>query len=249
MKYVFIFLSVVALAGIPDCKPKPRTAPATDSAGVEVLLDSVIYTKLASFDIQPDYLGSSAVSPDLRFIALAVDSSVRFTSADEMWIEEWPDDWYAVRSRRILYLFDTGTDSISKLGECEEIINLYLVSTSEPVQPERAEHIEMLVWSPDSKRFLVVKDREAEGVKSQEILVFTPGSPEPSFLDVFPVWLDYMKNRDGAHGTEVRDISWASDSAIKVTFTLAGVEGVPAREGVFDLKSGKAISVKEIQTP
>lgn len=212
----------------------------------EGALDSGVRKRLARHAVVPEHLIFEVPSPDSRYIALGVDSIIRFGPGDEMWPDEWPETWFGVRSRRILYLYDPRADSLVKLTECEEVVNLYLAETSTPIQAERRESLEAVRWSPDSKRLLLLKDREADGVRNQDVLIFTLGEEQPAFLEIFPVWMDLVQGYDGAKGTKVADISWVNDSSVRVVFSILGVESAAPREVIFDIGTGQVISVKEL---
>ncbi|MBN2378981.1 hypothetical protein JXM67_04175 [candidate division WOR-3 bacterium] len=249
---VCIELIIVLLAcGLPGCKGKgidtPRIEPNQEGM-VGSILDSLTIKKLADHAIVPTNLAFKEPSPDSKFIALALDSTVRFGSGDEMWLDEWPSDWFGIRSRKILYLYDPEADTLSALVECEEIVNLYSTKTAAPVHPERWEYFEAVLWSPDSKRLLLVKDREADGIHNQDALIFTLGQDQPAFLDVFPVWMRLQQTYEGSAGTEAVDVSWIGSSQVKIVFSVVGVEGVPALEVLFDGQTGKVISIKELSS-
>lgn len=244
----FIAVLVILGAGCKSKKsePLPDEIP-TDTISV-VILDSGMIVNLKKYFITPDYLIYTEFSPDSVFIALALDSTVRFQEGDELWSEELPGEWYGVRSRKILYLYDPAADTLHQLAQCEEIVNFYEKKTSRPVQTERFEHFAAVKWSPDGSRLLLLKDRRSNGTRDQDVLVFTLGQEQPGFLETFEVWKDLMKAYQGSEGSEVKDISWVDEEKIRVVFAVEGVISAPHREVIFDSRTGKIISSRDLSS-
>ncbi len=218
-----------------------------ESGGVEVKkLEPEVAGKLSGHGISSSHVSFIEYSPDSTCLAVAVDSSIRFGPGDKMWSQELPADWFGIRSRRMIYVFMPAADSIFKVEECEEIVNFYRKSDSLPVMAERWERYGAVIWSPDSKKLLLLKDREAEGLESQDALIFTPGVHDPAFLDLSTVWRQLMMANPGAQGTKVEKITWSPESLITIDISLKGIEPPVKKELVFDASSTRLISNKNI---
>lgn len=232
------------------CKRKPQdigsTEESVDTTKVSVLAPEVL-AHLAEKAIVPDRLAFEVPSPDSRYIALALDSTVRFGPGDEMWSDELPSDWYGVRTHNILYLYDPSADTLNKLAECEEIVNLYDRETSQPVQPERKDKFGAVIWSPDGKNLLLLKERASDGVSEQDVLIFTLGAEEPAFLEVFGVLRQLMRTYPGTKGTKVEEIGWVTEATIRIVFSMRGMPAA-RHEFIFDAQSGKVLSAKKMNS-
>ena len=249
--YLELLLGAAILMAAESCKGKPQEGPvAVDSLDTTLVsaLDSGIIERLAKRSIVPQQLVFEVFSPDSKYLALALDSTVRFGPGDEMWSEELSSDYYAVRTRNILYLYDPLRDTLHRVAECEEVVNFYYKETSQPVQPERKDRFGALLWSPESKKLLLLKDREADGVSEQDALIFTLGEEQPAFLDLFGVWRQLMKSYPGAKGTKVEDIGWLDALTIRLVFSVRGASTAPHHEFIFDVKTGKVLSTKELSS-
>lgn len=207
-------------------------------------IDSDVAGKLAGLGIMPGHITFIEYSPDSSYLAVAVDSIINFGPGDKMWSQELPSDWFGIRSRRMIYIFIPAADSIIKVEECEEIVNFYRKSDSLPVMAERWERYGAVLWSPDSKKLLLLKDREAEGLESQDALIFTLGVRDPAFLDLSTIWRELMMANPGAQGTKVEKITWDAASRITVVLSLKGIEPPVEKELVFDAASTRLISSK-----
>ncbi len=246
---ITLLLAIILATG---CKSRPQdTQAAADSSHVvkKVTLDSRVVARLAVKGIVPEHVLFHVSSPDSRYVAVILDSVVRFGPGDEMWIDELPSNWYGVRNRTILYLYDPSADTLHGLAQCEEVVNFYDAETFKPVQPERKEDFKKVLWSQDSKRLLLLKDRTSDALADQDALIFTLGEDEPSFLDLFGVWRQLMKAYPGARGTQVEIISWVSDSAIKIIFSIRGMPTAPRHEFIFDVRTGKPVSTGRFRPP
>jgi hypothetical protein len=248
--FKFLLAAAIFIAAV-GCKGKPQegriSADSLDTTLVSAL-DSGIIERLAKRSIVPQQLTFEVFSPDSKYLAFALDSTVRFGPGDEMWSQELPSDWYAVRTRNILYLYDPLRDTLHQVAECEEVVNFYYEETSGPVQPERKDRFGALLWSPDSKKLLLLKDREADGVSEQDALIFTLGEEQPAFLDLFSVWRQLMKSYPGAKGTKVEDIGWLDALTIRLVFSVRGASTAPHYEFIFDVGTGKVVSTKELSS-
>lgn len=232
------------------CKRKPQdvgsTGESVDTTRVSVLAPEVL-ARLAERAIVVGQLVFEVPSPDSKYIALALDSTVRFGSGDEMWSDELPSDWYGVRNRNILYLYDPSADTLHKLVECEEVVNFYDRQTSQPVQPERKDKLGAVIWSPDGKNLLLLKERTSDGVSDQDVLIFTLGKGEPSFLGLFGVWRQLMKTYPGTKGTKVEEIGWVTEATIRIVFSMREMPAA-RHEFIFDAQSGKVLSAKKMNS-
>jgi hypothetical protein len=248
--YAITFLLITVFISGVSCKSKDKQDVLQDEIATDTIdivsLDSDIAVNLKRHHITPGNLIYTEFSPDSAFIALVLDSTVRFQAGDDLWSDELPAEWYGVRSSKILYLYDPDADTLHRLAQCEEIVNFYEKKTSRPVQAERFEYFAAVKWSPDGSRLLLLKDRLSNGTTDQDVLVFTMGQEHPGFLETFGVWQDLMKTYQGAEGSEVRDISWIENDKVRMVFGVKGVPSAPHREVIFETRTGKPVSSREI---
>lgn len=239
--------AAILFAGLAGCRPdsKEPTAPTEDTFQLEAG-HRTLPVKLKDYGIVGEHLSLATYSPDSQFLALVVDSTVRFGPGDQMWSEELPSGSYGVRNRNILYLYLPSSDSLAEWAECEEVVNLYEEETSQPLQPRRWERITKLRWSPEGGKLLVAKDRLLEGVRQQEVLIFTPGEAQPAFIDMFKVWQRLMNTYQGARGTRLEEAEWEDSSKIRVILSMLGVSQAPRHEFIFDAATGQIISSRKL---
>jgi len=232
------------------CKRKPQDVGSTEEIVDTTKLSALapeVSAHLAEKAIVADQLVFEVPSPDSRYIALGLDSTVRFGPGDEMWPDELPSNWYGVRNRNILFLYDPSADTLHKLAECEEVVNLYDRETSQPVQPERKDKLGAVMWSPDGKNLLLLRDRISDGVSDQDVLIFSLGEEEPGFLDLFGVWRQLMKTYPGTKGTRVEEIGWATEATIRIILSMRGMPSA-RHEFIFDAQNGKVLSAKKMNS-
>jgi len=241
-----ITLLLIAVFIIAGCSRK-ETERDVFTENETDLIEYPALEELSRFGINKQFVNFLRPSPDSGYVVFILDSTVRFGPGDELWLEEWSDDWFGLRSRKILFLYDPAADTLKKMAECEEVVNLYNKEDSSPVHAERWENIAELLWSPDGTRILLVKDREQDGIFSQDILIFRPNQDIPSFLDVFEVWKSLVSAYDGKKGTHVLDAAWIDSSSVSVVFSVIDAGAAPV-EVIFDVGSGKAVSVSELQS-
>ncbi|GEM_PF-1881954 len=242
------FISIVSLFFfLAGCAKKEERGVLQKSVSIKSAqsVSSQTWERLSKKSITSDYLSVYAVNSANQYLALALDSTVRIDENSDMWSKDLPDNWYGERRRVMLYLYDLKEDTVVKLVECEQIVNFYDKQSSQPVQSERWEHFINLDWSPDGKCLLVLKDRESEGIRSQDALLFTLKGENAAFLDVFPVWQNFMKIHPASGGTKVVSVAWVADSAVRVVFSSA-VSGDEHLEVIFNTLTGKPISQKVI---
>lgn len=242
-----IFLCALAVSG---CGSSGASTPKTidDSLDNKPMLniDPDIGKKIASRGLSLENMSFFIYSPDSQFIAITLDSTIIFDSKDPMWSADLPLDLYGVRSRKMLFLYFPEEDSLLKIAECDEIVNFYRKQDSLPVMGERKEDFGIVLWSPDSKKLLLLKDRISEGVSSQDALIYTMGVKDPDFLDMMTTWEELMKKAPQAKGTKVKNMSWDSDNRIKLILMLDGSDATAGKELVYDSRSGLLLSAKDL---
>ncbi|MBD3285714.1 hypothetical protein GF359_04585, partial [candidate division WOR-3 bacterium] len=117
---VLLFFALI----LPGCGNK---TPNEDITAVSVTekLDADVLNKLKRHGISDEFVSLSFLSPDSDYWVFSLDSIVRFGPEDVLWLEEWPDEWFGLRSRGILFLYDPNADTLMMMAECEEVVNLY----------------------------------------------------------------------------------------------------------------------------
>lgn len=240
----FFIVGVASVLMLGGCSGKSAGQSATDGPQVPTKqIDPAVWDKLAAKDISPEFLALFVLSPDGDEIALALDSMVRIEPGDEMWAEGLPSDWFGMRNRQLLYVYDIPADSLVLVKECDQIVNFYHRTSSQPVEQERWQEFAALAWSPDGAKLLLVNDhQETGGRRFQNALVYTMGVDDPVYLELFTYCQELVKQTPGSNVTTLTEASWVDEATVRIVLASAG--GEVSLNLTFSAETGELVSTR-----